>query len=285
MKFYDENNYQFYYNFFSENDKNSIESNFNDLIEISKNFIDFANLIPKNNFFEKNIKNYLNLISEENNSTDSFYDNIEKEKNFFDNFSDNEKIIIFIIKNYTKKVKKFSENKFFDNNISQIVEIVINKTNYLLHSKNFFKIFFDNINPTNLNELNDFNFYFKKICLKLSENNLNSKILNKIISDIFNDNNEIFLEKFFEDENLILTKEIFQYFTNYIKEINNNKSNNKEIINLFYLSYIKVFLFKMSKIYTDKNLYNSINQTKIFDLNFIKDSNIIDYYLKCLNFV
>ena len=152
--------------FFSENDKNSIENNFNDLIEISKNFIDFANLIPKNNFFEKNIKNYLNLISEENNSTDSFYDIIENEKNFFDNFSNNEKIIINIIKNYTKKVKKFSENKFFDNNISQIVEIVINKTNYLLHSKNFFKIFFDNINPTNLNELNDFNFYFKKIYIK-----------------------------------------------------------------------------------------------------------------------
>ena len=122
-----------------------------------------------------------------------------------------------------------------------------------MNSKNFFKIFFDNINPTNLDKLTDVNFYYENICKKLKEKNLYSILLSKIISEIFNDNNELFLKKYFEDENLIkdiLTMEnnnnnvnnyeeeenkninVFQYFKDYYKEIKNNKSNNKEIINI-----------------------------------------------------
>ena len=42
----------------------------------------------------------------------------------------------------------------------------------------------------------------------------------------------------------------------------------------------------MSKIYTDRNLYQTVNQTLIFEsyFNLIRDYNIVDYFLKCLKY-
>jgi hypothetical protein len=39
----------------------------------------------------------------------------------------------------------------------------------------------------------------------------------------------------------------------------------------------------MSKIYTDKCLYKNMHKTIIFEsyFNLIRDSNIVDYFLKC----
>ena len=228
MKYFENvtrDNFHNYYNLIDKIYKNSYNNQENDNIEligVLKSFMEFANNIPRDEFFQKNIKEYMNLIFEENNTTEEelLKNIIEKQIKFFEKFEDEEKLIKLIIKIYAEKVKFFLKNKLFEKNIPQIVKIIINNNIYLMNSKNFFKIFFDNINPTNLDKLTDVNFYYENICKKLKEKNLNSILLSKIISEIFNDNNELFLKKYFEDENLI--KDILTM------ENNNNNVNNYE---------------------------------------------------------
>ena len=83
--------------------------------------MEFANNIPRDEFFQKNIKEYMNLIFEENNTTEEelLKNIIEKQIKFFENFEDEERLIKLIIKIYTEKVKFFLKNKLFEKNIPQ----------------------------------------------------------------------------------------------------------------------------------------------------------------------
>ena len=319
LKNVNKENFFKFYNFIDEIYENSIVNNNNiknKKIEEIKMFLTFSKLLPKDENFEKYIKNYISNILKENelikNLDEKELNNIiNNELNMFENILKNNKNSINIImKILTNKIQNLIEYDAFANNINYILIIIMNNTNYLLNSLNLFKIIFGNIFPNKINKLEENRLYYNEICKSLKKKNyLNSKILNVIIFEIFDENNQCFLNEYLKGdeikENLICDNNLeldndynyneeenknnkngLYYFKNFMEKLNNNNTNNYEILKIFYISYIKLYFFYISKIYVDKYLYQKYRNINLFEneLNKIKDIKILFYFVKSIKY-
>ena len=235
-------------------DENEIENKIKILNDEIKIFVD------KNNFFIDeifiNIENLIEILNSTFllNFTFSFDEIIKNSEEILNNYSKNEKKIIF------DEIKIFFDD--FEKNLTEKEKIIENLI-LKIENKNF------DFNATE-NEINDLKFNLKNVKKNLNE--INKKIKEKINNEIFNNfinENEKNHFEIIKNFNEILKK--FDY-ENFDKNFSNSMKNFKENFTKILMNFSEEFLFNENFIFEE-------NFDEIF--TFIKNEN--ENYLKNYN--
>ena len=259
-----------------------------------KSTIDLFEFVEKNDDFGEKMEEYINFGEQEltlfkKQEINELTELIEKEFKFLNSFSKNEKFYEYIIDIFIRKYKSFVNNNIQD----KIIENILLNLDFLKNSFDFFFSIFDNFDYSE-EILENYSEKLEKISnLELPQ--INKKVLDIILLNIFTEiimkNNSEYFENGFPN-NEFFTKN-YEKFESYMEDLiidqNYKNRQNSKFVEIYFISFIKIFIFYISKIYANKQLYEEYNGlTDIHFISFISNDQRMKpfeiFFIKCIKY-
>ena len=259
-----------------------------------KNLITISSFIEKKKEYIPKINDYINFEEKElllykKNDIESLKKIIEEEFRFLETFSTKENYYEFIIDIFINKYKSLNDIEIQ----KIIIKKILSNINFLKNSYYFFNLIFSyyEYDDVNLFDIDDPKL---ETIRNTKIDSINKKIFNIILLNIFNekilyqfhDFSVDNIQNYFEKFNLFIESLIYN-----LDEEKDDKTENQvknyEFIKIYKISYVKIFIYYISEIYSSKELYNQFND-RINFIDLIKNTNNYDsfeiYFIKCLKF-